>query len=403
MPKTKLTVKVIEGLKGRPAGSKSNQPVIYFDATLPGFGVAVSSKTGLKTYLVQRDVGGRTIRRAIGLVGTEIKTLDEARAKAGDIIHGLRHGIDPKTTAKGEATLTMAKEAYLAARPNLAEKSKRDYARTFDTYLADWGDKKLTGITREMVEERHIALGKECGHATANLVMRTLRAVFNSCVESTRFPDVSSNPVRLTRQWFRVPRRTRHVSADNAAKFYKAVMQLPNAVARDYLILLMFTGLRREEAAGLKWQDCDFSAKVIRLPALRTKAKRKLDLPMSDVVLDLLQKRRELGDAHFVFPASSKSGHISEPKYPLGLIAEATGIAISVHDLRRTYVNAAISAGIHALHLKALINHSVGEGERDALPGYADFTETDLRDPAQRVADQLKTWCKISKKNQRPK
>jgi integrase len=394
MPRTRLTIKVIEGLKGRPAGSNSNQPLIYFDPTLPGFGVSVSSKTGLKTYVVQRDVGGKTIRRAIGLVGTEIKTLEEARAKAGDIIHGLRHGIDPKTTAKGDATLSMAKEAYLAARPNLAEKSKRDYARTFDTYLSDWRDKKLTEITREMVEERHIALGKEYGHATANGVMRTLRAVFNFSID--RFAGVTANPVKLAKsQWFWVPRRTRKVSADNAAKFYKAVQELPNPVARDYLKLLLFTGLRREEAAGLTWHDIDFSAKLILIPASRTKAKRKLDLPMTDVVHNMLKKRRELGDAHFVFPASSKTGHISEPKYPLSLIEDATGIEISAHDLRRTFANAAIAAGVHAIHLKALLNHSIGEG--DVTAGYIDLTENDLREPAQKVVDQLKQWCKIRK------
>ena len=42
--------------------------------------------------------------------------------------------------------------------------------------------------------------------------------------------------------------------------------------------------MRRGEAAALRWDDVDFGLRVIRLPAARTKAGRKLDLPMTDIV-----------------------------------------------------------------------------------------------------------------------
>ena len=91
-------------------------------------------------------------------------------------------------------------------------------------------------------------------------------------------------------------------------------MALPNPVARDYLLLLLFTGLRRTEAATLRWGDVDFVERVIRLPAARTKAGRKLDLPMTDIVRDLLVARRAIGKEEYVFPSDSKSKHISEPR-----------------------------------------------------------------------------------------
>ena len=76
------------------------------------------------------------------------------------------------------------------------------------------------------------------------------------------------------------------VSSEELPTFYEAVASLPNAVARDYLLLLLFTGLRRREAAALTWEDVDLKAKVIRTPATSTKAGRKLDLPMSTFVHD---------------------------------------------------------------------------------------------------------------------
>jgi integrase len=398
VPRIKLTERVIARLKGRPADSRiaqSKEPIVYWDLAMPGFGVMVSTKTGLKTYVVQRDMpNGKSPRRKIGRV-SEHFPLEQARKQADELIRQLNSGIDPKVTAKGAVTLAQAADAYLNSRPNLAETSKRDYARIFNSYLADWRDMKLGAISRDMVEARYLELGKKYP-ATANGVMRAIRAVFNFSIG--RYPDVTANPVTLSqKQWFDVQRRDRHVSADQLAKFYNAVLKLENTVARDYILLLLFTGLRREEAAGLTWRDVDFTARVIRLPALRTKARRQLDLPMSDVVLKMLKARRDIGyDKGFVFPANSSSGHISEPKFPLKLVADATGIEISAHDLRRTFANAAIAARVHGLYLKALLNHAAEQ--RDVTAGYVTLTVEDLREPAQAVADVLKAWCKISPK-----
>src|SRR6185369_9201237 len=98
----------------------------------------------------------------------------------------------------------------------------------------------------------------------------------------------------------------------------------------------------------------------IRLPANRTKARRRLNLPMSTFVHDMLVARRTLGkDGPFVFTATSKSGHIEEPKFHLGWIAQQTGISVSAHDLRRTFVTVAESCDISPLALKALVNHAL--------------------------------------------
>jgi integrase len=103
-------------------------------------------------------------------------------------------------------------------------------------------------------------------------------------------PDLPAHPVRaLRRSWFKVERRTRVVATDDLPKFYRGVLALPNQIARDYLLLLLFTGLRRTEAATLTWDDVNLNTKVISIPGERTKSGRKLDLP------DLLVRRR--GDA----------------------------------------------------------------------------------------------------------
>jgi hypothetical protein len=93
-----------------------------------------------------------------------------------------------------------------------------------------------------------------------------------------------------------------------------------------------------------------------------------------------------------VFPSPSKSGHVEEPKFPLALVAQATGVKVSAHDLRRTFITIAESADISPLALKALVNHALGG---DVTSGYVITTVERLREPAQRVADRIKALCGI--------
>jgi integrase len=198
---------------------------------------------------------------------------------------------------------------------------------------------------------------------------------------------------RLRRQWYPEPRRERVVRSEELPKFYEAVCALPNQIARDHLLLMLFTGLRLSESASLRWEDIDLIQRIIKLPAISTKAKRALSLPMSDFVRDLLVARRAIGNAGFVFPAPGKAGHIVDPSFSLKAVAEASGIKVSAHDLRRTYVTVAESMDISPMAIKALVNHAVGS---DVTSGYAIMTTERLREAAQRVCDKLKELCGIT-------
>jgi len=115
---------------------------------------------------------------------------------------------------------------------------------------------------------------------------------------------------------------------------------------------------------------------------------------MSCFVRDLLVARRNIGnDGGWVFGANSESGHIEEPKFAFDEIAEATGIRVSPHDLRRTFVTVAESCDISALALKALINHAIGD---NVTEGYVQMTVERLREPSERVCTRLMQLCGIA-------
>ena len=324
-------------------------------------------------------------------------SVEKAREKAIELLHQMRTGHDPK--ARGVATLAQALEDYLAANMDLRQTSVRDYRRCVHRYLEEWKGLALTQITVAMVQDRHRKIAEEIaktndskkGHATANGVMRALRAIYNFKMEHQQ--DLS-NPVKLRKKWFDVRERTRMVKPDQAKPFYKAILALPNPIAQDYLFLLTFTGLRKMEAAALTWDEIDLVANTITIPAERTKAKRPLVLPISSFVEELLRRREAAGKMKFVFPSSagSRSGHVEEPRLWFEIIEQITGIKVSPHDLRRTFVTASQHAQIAPRFQSALVNHTLG---RDTTGKYINIPVSELREPMEKVTNKLKEWIGI--------
>jgi integrase len=393
MPTLKLTNAAVSRLK---APDPSGRQVIHWDSELRGFGLLLSGVTNARSFIAQRRLpDGRTRRVTVG-AAAEFARVEDARRKAGELLLGLREGRDPaaerRRAAARDRTLGHWLDRYVEGRKELRASSVGHYRKWLALYLDDWRDRPIREITPDMVEERHATIGKTAGPASANVAMKLLRAVWTFAGD--RDESLAANPARrLKRSWFPVEARTRMVKPEQLPAFYRALDGLANRIAADYLALLLHTGMRRNEASGLRWEELDFGERVIRLPAARTKGKRALDLPMTSFVRNLLVARRSLGDdGGFVFPGDGKTGHIVDPARSLEEIEAKSGIKISPHDLRRTYVTVAESTDISPIALRALVNHSLG---RDVTSGYVQMTVERLREPAQRVCDRLLQLCAV--------
>jgi integrase len=397
MPKTKLTEREINKL---PAPHPTGKQTLYWDHghkdALAGFAVLCSGITHARTYIVQRTLpDGRHRRLTVGAVNE--LSLEKARDKAADMLHELRHGVDRKKKIENP-TLRETLETYLTARRDLRPASVALYRQMVEKTLTSWLDKPLREIDADQVEDRHRAIaaaiskgGVSDGIVTANVAMRTFRTLYNFAADRTA--DLPPNPVRrLRRQWFKEPKRERMVPEEKMAAFYAAVCKLPHAVQRDYLLMLMFTGMRRTECASLRWDDIDLSKRIISVQAKNTKTSKKLDLPMSDFVHDLLVARRALGNSGYLFPGKCEGRFIIGTTAPLKTVAEATGVQVSAHDLRRGFITIAESTDISVMALKALVNHTLGSGITE---GYVQMKVERLREPVQRVANRIKELCGI--------
>lgn len=373
-------------------------PTFYRDDEIRGFGVKVFP-SGLKTFFLEKRVSGKSKRISIGRYGEEF-TVEQARREAQKLAGTIAAGIDPiakKKEAEIKAvTLRDAYSDYLKARKDLKPKTLKDYGRVMDESFKDWRSKPLLAITKDMIGKRHTKLGEENGEAWANLSMRVLRAVFNFAAgqyeDSQGHSLITENPVKRlsqTRAWYRVDRRETCIKSHELKAWFAGIMALPNETLRDYLLLVILTGLRREEAAKLKWEDVDLVGKTLTIRD--PKNHQDHTLPLTDFILELLTKRKFASSIEYVFPSESATGHIVEPRKQMERVTKMSGIQFTVHDLRRTFITIAESFDIPAYVLKRLLNHKTNT---DVTAGYIVLDIERLREPMQKITDYiLKVGC----------
>lgn len=370
--------------KGRTAQDK------YYDDLLKGFGIRVTSG-GTKAFFVEKTINRKITRITLGRY-PEL-TAEMARKKALQCLGQIASGIDPTAEKKrlrmARMTLEEVLNDYLDARKVLKDKTKYDYQRVVNIGFANWIRKPIIDITKEDVANQHKKIGSEHGEAYANLSMRVLRALFNFA--SGQYEDAQGrslfpeNPVKRlsqTRAWYRVDRRQNYIKSHELSKWYHAVKNLENQIIADYLLFVLFTGLRRQEAATLQWKDIDLREKSFSVK--QTKNHETHTLPLSDFLYDLLLKRKNKQVNEYVFLGNGKAGHLIEPRKQMAFVIKETGIEFTVHDLRRTFITIAESLDIPAYALKRLMNHKMNN---DVTAGYIIVDVERLRKPMQTITD----------------
>lgn len=384
----KLTKKIVDDAK-LPV---DKDQVFYRDDQLKGFALRVTS-SGTKSFVIEKNIGNKVRRITLGKYGA--LTVEQARKEAQKIIGQIATGIDPiaeKLSAKMSAvTLNEVFEDYKKARKSLKHNTLYNYERVLTIGFASWGSKPLISITKDKVAKHHVKLGKEHGEAYANLAMRLLRALFNFA--SGQYEDaqgrtlITENPVKRlsqTRAWYKVDRRQTFIKSHDLAAWYQGVQALQNETLRDYLLLLILTGLRRQEGAMLKWENVDLKDKTFT--AKDTKNNESHTLPLTDFLYKLLKSRSQNRINEYVFPGTGAAGHIIEPRKQMAHVTKASGVHFTVHDLRRSFITFAEGLDISAYALKRLMNHKMNS---DVTAGYIVTDVERLRKPMQQINNYI--------------
>jgi integrase len=401
-----------------PAPDPSGKQTIYWSEggetqgnPTPGLGILVSGVSTSKSWVAQGNVNGKSVRLTIGPVA--LFSVDQAWEIAAPKLASMFTGHNPKQTVAQRVmagmTVDQVLEDYIKASSNLKPKTVTGY-RASAKHLGPLLNQVMRNITDDEVEKRfrHITADVVArrqageikggvnvdGRATANSAMQLLGSLWE--FQAERDKGLGANPLRgrlFKRQWHHLDRRTRLVPMDKLPAFYQATRHLNSDIQRDLVLLGLYTGMREDEASGLKWSEVDLVNRMLHLPAGRMKGKKAFNLPMTDLVHNVLVARRAIGrEGDHVFFGYGASGHCESFTYALSQIGATIGVKISPHDLRRTFASIAATCTIPPVALKMLISHSTGS---DVTSGYIILTVEQLREAAQVVADRIKELCRI--------
>lgn len=454
--------------------------LVVWDTKQAGFGVVVM--TTRTTFVVNRRVGPSLHRETIGHWVGRGGDLDARTArKRAVVMLGKLEAKEPTPNRLKRArsvgpTLAEAVQLYIdhltatGSRPSSIATVRREMLdrKTEDTagsYVLAWLDRPLASITGKECRARHEQITADNGPHVANRVLRQLRAVWNYIAKEVAagtvagMPEGSVFPANPTiavvwnaegaaKGESYVERRREPIPWSKLPAWFTAVQGLKSGVRRDYNMVVLLTGLRRRDAASLRWEHVNLSDKPIEArvwnaskgkhevktiaprsmlrPSPKGGAARAFTVPLSEQLVEILKRRRgenqAVGrdDGGWVFPSralksdTEQAGcyvcrdlglpphvkgavvHISEPK-------EDSEILVGPHRLRDTYTTALaeLTPALSPYTIDVLTNHAPPRGSVTA--GYIGVDPEALREPQERVSNYIMARTKPPTDDAAPK
>ncbi len=399
MATLKLTKTAVEGI------AIGDRNVIAWDTELPRFGVKVTP-AGSRIYFIQyrakAEAGSpsQTRRVKIGEHGKPW-TLDQARSEAKRSLAAVDLGRDPFADREAERAAKRAEADRLAETARLAELRGLDsFEAVAERYIeiclagrrsgpeaarllrhgpaAAWKGRHIAEVRRPDVADL-IDKIKARSPAVGRATYAALRGLFGWCIERDL---IVSSPCENLKAPPRPEARDRVLGDDELRAIWKGADGLGYPFG-PILKLLMLTGQRRAEVAGMQWAEIDLDAATWRIPKERSKNGKAHEVDLSPQALEVLQSLKRLGPV--VFPARKAPArkHVdttpadlravrgfSATKRALDAAIEADRLkerpkaealaAWRIHDLRRTTATGLAGMGFAPHIIERVLNHISG-------------------------------------------
>lgn len=356
----------------------------HYDTKYPKLTCRVSN-TGNKSFVLLKW-NGKTMQR-VTLGRFPDLTVSEAQKMAQTALTDLAQGINPTAAKRTEKvkrlTLSELMTKYIEQKGlKLSAGTAADYQKKLGEGFPDWLNKPINAITREMVAKRHKDLP---GNSTSkDNKMRILRLLMNSAL-ALKIIDESPTDVLKKAEldlWSKPTRKSRIIPADKLHDWYEAVLQLTNPKAKTYLLLLLYTGLRANEALHLEWKNVDFKNDTLTVMDAKNHSNFTTYVPLQ--LKPYLRNLQEFtGGNTFVFPGDNAEGVMAIPRRPLDQVTLKTGVEFSSHDLRRTFATIAEASLLRETIIKRLLNHTT---DNNVTGGYIRTEANTLKQAIDQIA-----------------
>jgi len=356
--------------------------LILWDEKLPGFGCRVFA-SGQRSFVVCYRLRGARRKYWVTLGTYGLVTLEQARDKAEEMLAKAKLGEDPQADRKARAEAEL-KDAQVFRVKDLVQR----YGAALRAGLA--AGKRLRGraATPAYIADIELHLGRfahHCGKQIADTVTRAdVVTLLNDYIGQPSVHRRMHGAIRGMFAWARQAElvannptadietttarpRERVLSPEELALIWHASGHLA-PIYRDGIRLMIATGQRRNEVAGMRWGEIDLKRGLWTLPGGRTKARRQHVIPLPPLAVAVLQARRKAlrrvpGADHLVLPAISQDGNNVTSFSGFSWVKRAIDRQIGIpswqlHDFRRSLVTHLAEKGADVAVLDSMLNHA---------------------------------------------
>ncbi len=147
--------------------------------------------------------------------------------------------------------------------------------------------------------------------------------------------------------------------------------------------LLIFTGARKNEIQGLRWDEVDFQSGYLNLADSKTGQKV---IPLNAGALEILSNLTRQEGSEYVFPSFGRGTHyVGTPKIWVR-VRNAAGLDdVRLHDLRHSFASIAVSGGASLPIIGALLGHS----DSSTTQRYAHLQDDPLKAASDAVGSKI--------------
>ena len=346
---------VLAKITARTIRQRRNQSLYIWDTELRGFGVRVSPTA--VSWLVQRWYGGRGgkgIRYVLGNYPS--MSLPEARRQAEIDIGEMRKGtnlVDKRRQLRTQLkvklnghTVEQAFNLYLNENT-----THNRYWKELENYFRRDILPKLGSLLLSDIDKHYI---KDTITGRPRNVFAVLRSFLRWAVKEDYLasdPTVYVTPPKP-------PKDRDRVLTEAEVKAILQAMQSLSYPWKQFYQLLLLTGQRREEVAGLVWSEIDLDKQVWNLPKERTKNKRAHIVHLTDLAVSILRSTPHRSGYVFLTDDNNRPTAYSTSKNQLDKLSGVSDWVM--HDFRRTIVSHMAELGVLPDVADRVLNHVSG-------------------------------------------
>src|SRR3982074_1451772 len=291
MPRIKLTKSAIDALPCPPSD------VVYWDAAYPGFGVKVTPK-GRKVFIMLYRTGGAgsNLRKyTIGPYGRV--TLHQARIAAQKVFAAKLEGRDPAAEKREAKRRVVADrvddllEDFIAHRLS-KNRSVAEISRLLRREVGNpWAGRSIHEISKRDVVELVSTIEQRGAPGSPNKPLKSIKTFLRWCVGRALLDRSPAEGVPLPAKELA---RDRILDDRELAQVILAARKIGGPYG-SIVELLALTGQRREEVAGMVWDELDLAQRVWTIPKARTKNAKAHIVSLSGQALTFMNRGTQRG------------------------------------------------------------------------------------------------------------